>query len=1057
MKGLVTYFIRHGITGNLLLILLLLFGFIGMMQLQTTFFPETPSRAITIQVTYPGASPEEIEEGIVLKIEDELRGTTGVDRVTSSSRENSAVVNVETEQKADIDIVLQDVKNAVDRINSFPTGMEAPIVFKQETTGFAISVSIHGQAESLLDLKAKARSVERDFLAIEGISQVTLSGFPDEELSINLDQNSLKAYNISFAEVLDKVRNSNLELTGGAIKGEKEELLIRYQGKGYYAAQLEDIVIRSAADGKLVRLKDVAEVKDSWVENPNRSTFNGEPSVTVDVYNTNAEDVLFITDTVRSYVNYFNVDNDIFTADVIDDSSIVLRQRINMLANNGGLGFFLVLVLLALFLHQSLAFWVALSIPVSFAGMFILAAFFGVTINVISLFGMILVIGILVDDGIVISENIYRHYEMGKPRMKAAIEGTMEVLPAVFSAIVTTVIAFSSFFFIEGRLGDFFGEMAFIVIATLIFSLIEGMLILPAHVAHSNALDEKGKDNFLMRTTGQFMEWMKNKLYAPSLAYFMENKLLAVSIPVALFMLTLGALNGGLVKTTFFPFIERDTLTVNLTLPSGTREDITQSWLEHIEDATWKVNDDFKAQREDGLDVVIAVDRRLGQQGSHTGSINIIMLDNETRDQSILEFASALRQETGPIPAAESLTFGGQSPFGKPISVALRGQDLDEVRLAVEELKAELNQLTELKDVTDNDLAGQREVHIELKETAYLLGLDVGDIMGQVRQGFFGGEVQRLQRGLDEVKVWVRLAPDGRSTLSKLSDLRIRTAQGASYPLSELADFEIRRGVVSIDHIDGERSILVEADIADAKTSVTDIIANMQSEILPAILAKYPGIKYGLEGQVREQGKSSASIQLVFPIILVMMLAVILFTFRSLHQTLSVLLIIPFAFIGVTLGHYIHDKPISLFSALGIIALIGILVNDSLVFVSAFNNFMKEGKSFKQSVYEAGLSRFRPIVLTSITTIAGLGPLMLNKSFQAQFLIPMAISVAYGLLISTAVILVLLPILLMVFNDWKRFVQWFWNGKKVTQEEVEPAVKEMDWEIELEAPKTHQA
>lgn len=1051
MKRVITYFIQYPVSGDVLLVLLLVFGLISLSQLQSSFFPEVPSRAIMIQVVYPGASPEEIEEGVVLKIEDELTGTPGVERVTSVSKENAGTVTVETQQGSDIDVVLQDVKNAVDRISSFPVGMEPLTVFKMESETLAFSFALHANTE-LSALKEGARRVERDLLAVDGISRVTLSGFPEEEIAINLREDDLRAYDLSFQQVLNRVRAANLEVTGGAVKGETEELLIRYDGKGYYADALRNIVVKTAADGSLVRLRDVADVEDTWAETPARNQYNGEPAVTIDVYNTNEEDILFITDTVRNYVAALGETNQTIAVDVISDASKTLQQRIDTLKSNGAQGIALVLVLLALFLNLRLAGWVALSIPVAFAGMFILAGFFGITINVISLFGMIVVIGILVDDGIVISENIYRHFEMGKPRLRAAIDGTLEVLPAVFSAIVTTVIAFSAFFFIEGRLGDFFSEMAFIVIATLIFSLVEGALILPAHVAHSKALDRDHKTNRVLDATNRFMLMQRDKLYAPVLKFFLNNRGIGVAIPVALLLVSLGAIKGGFVKTTFFPFIERTEVNVSLTMPAGTRESVTQEWLDHIEQAAWTANEQLKRQRDDSANVILAVDKRLGTNGSHTGSLNILLSDMEERkpyDQGVLTVTAAIRDAAGTIPAAEQVTYGAQSAFGKPVSIGLRGNDLAELRSATEELKAELSDLAELKDVTDNDQEGQREVRLKLKDRAFALGLTPSDIVGQVRSGFFGGEVQRLQRGLDEVKVWVRYAPEGRENINQLADMRIRTATGASYPLSELADFTVERGVMAISHTDGQREILVEADVASAKTSVTDMISTIGSDILPPILARHPGVRYGFEGQVREQAKSADSGKRVVPVILLLMLATIVMTFRSFWQTLAVLLLIPFSYIGVTLGHFLHDKPISLFSVLGIIALVGILVNDSLVFVSAFNNNLKQGKSFDDALFDAGVSRFRPIILTSVTTIAGLAPLMLNQSFQAQFLIPMAVSVAYGLLISTTTILILLPVLLSLINSLRRFWQWYWNDKRVSKEAVEPAVIEKKWEPEI--------
>ncbi len=1045
MQSIVKYFIRYGISGNVILALVLIFGFFGLNSLRRTFFPEVPSRIISIQAVYPGSSPEEIEESVVLKIEDNLKGTSGIDRVTSISNENQATVTVEIKQNADIDLVLQDVKNAVDRITSFPTGLESLDVYKREALSRAMSFAIHGEVD-LYTLKAAAREVERDLLAIDGISKVALSGFPDEEIVISIKEDQLASFGITLQQVTTAVASNNVEITGGTVIGENEELKIRSTNKSYYAKDLQDLVVKANADGSVVRLQDVALVEDRWAEVPNMSFFNGRPSVTIDVSNTNDEDLLFIADELKKYIAVFNSENSAMQANITQDASNTVVQRIDLLVNNGIFGFILVFAFLALFLHYRLAFWVALAIPICFAGAFILSPFFGITINVISLFGMITVIGILVDDGVVISENIYRRYEMGEDRITAAVNGTMEVLPAVFSAIATTIVAFSTFFFIEGTLGDFFGQMAFIVIATLLFSLIEGVFILPAHIAHSKALDRDVKPSKLTQYSTMVLDWLKFKLYEPVLEFFLEKRFFAIAIPVAMLLATFGAIQGGIITTTFFPFIEGEEITVNLKMPSGTPEELTLARLDQVEAAVWKTSAEIKPTREDSLDVVLSVDKRLGPGSTNEGTLRIKLLDNEARQMPVLKISGMIRENAGDLLGVEEFSYGTGTPFGKPAAVALKGVDQEEVRTVVEKLKAKLRTLSDLKDVNDDDQEGLREIRVRLKDKAYLLGLTEQQVMTQIRQGYFGTEVQRLQRGLDEVKVWVRYKEDERASQSSLGEMKIRTNQGQSCLLKDLATFEIGRGVVSIKHSDGERQILVTADIANSEVSVNNVLASIQDEYLPAILVDHPSIKFTLEGQQREQGKTAKSMQTVGPVVLLLMLSIIVLTFRSFSQTLAVLALIPFSFIGVAWGHWIHGLQLSLFSYLGIIALIGIIVNDALVFVGAYNNNIKAGMSVKEAIREASLSRFRPILLTSLTTMAGLGPLIAETSMQAQFLIPMAATIAYGLGVATVSVLILLPVILMMINRTKRSFDWFWNGKRSLPKEVEPAFKEMKYE-----------
>ncbi|MEN0005140.1 MAG: efflux RND transporter permease subunit [Bacteroidota bacterium] len=1039
MKQIINYFIKFPIAANLLMFALFIMGVVGMLGMKSTFFPEVESRNISIQLVYPGASPEEIEEGVVNKIEENLKGLTGVERITSTSRENSGTVSVEVFKGYDTDIVLQDVKNSVDRISSFPVGLEPPVVYKLESLGFAISFAISGNVD-LKTLKRYGRQAEDDLLAMDGISKVALSGFPDEEIEIAFRESDLRTYNLTFQQATQAVRNANLELTGGTLKGEKEELLIRARNKAYYAQGLRDIVVKTTPNGSVIRLHQIADIRDKWADNPNRSFMNGKPSVVVTIQNTLEEDMISITDMAVEYIEQFNLEHESVKATVIRDGSIVLKQRIELLTENGIIGFLIVVVLLAMFLHWRLAFWVALAIPISFAGMFICANALGITINVISLFGMILVIGILVDDGIVIGENIYQEYEKGVPRMKAALNGTMTVLPAVFAAIITTVVAFSSFLFIDGRLGDFFSEMAIVVIFSLIFSLVEGAFILPTHVAHSKALSADRKPNRVQETFERLMNFLRDKLYAPILRFAMNNKILTSSLIISVLVITFGAIGGGIISTTFFPNIERDDIIINLQMPAGTRENITQDALDHIEAATLRANEQLSERFfNNEKQAILKIEKNLGPT-TYQGSINVSLLDGENRDSLALrEVINTVRKEAGPMLEAEVVSYGAQSAFGKPISISLIGENYAELDAATNEIKSRMQALAELADVVDNNQEGLREINISLKEKARYLGLSLQDVVGQVRSGFFGSEVQRLQRGRDEVRVWVRYDQSDRQDITQLEDMRIRFADGREFPLSEVANLSMERGVISINHIDGKREVKIEADIANDNVSVSDITASLQNEIVPEVLRNYSSVSALFEGQNREQAKSASSIQTVFSIVLALMFFIIALTFRSISQTVVVFLLIPFCFIGVGWGHYLMGAPISLFSFLGVIALIGILVNDALVFVTTYNQNLQAGMPQMDALYEAGLSRFRPIVLTSFTTFAGLAPLLFEKSLQAQFLIPMAISVSYGLLVITVIILILLPILLIFANRIKYYTRYTIRGQKPTFEEVEAA------------------
>lgn len=1041
MKYFLSFFIKFPVAVNVIMLSVAVFGYLGLRETKSSFFPLDDSKLIFINITYPGASPAEIEEGVVLKIEDNLRGLVDIERVTSESQENSAIITVEIEEGADIDIVLANVKNAVDRVPSFPVDMEPPVISKQENINQAITFTVSGAGVPLTTLKDVARKVEDDIRAIPNISQVELSGFPDEEIEIAVRENDLLAYNLTFEEVAAAVRNANIITTGGNIKTETEEYLIRANNRSYYGTELDYIVVKASNSGQVVRLRDVAEVRDKWSEVPDRISFNGNPAVQISISTTNNEDLLYATDKIKEYIAQFNKDSDVIQLNVSSDSSIALNDRQNLLVENGLIGILLVLVFLSIFLKPSIAFWVAVGLPFSFLGLFIFAPSF-MTINVISLFGMILVIGILVDDGIVIAENIYDQYEKGKSKVRAAVDGTLQVLPPIIAAILTTVIAFSTFIFLPERLGSFFGQIAKVVGIILLISLLEAFLILPAHLAHSRALDKKAKPFLINVWADKGISWVRDRLYVPVLKFTLNYKVFGFAIPIAFFLITLGAMQGGIIRFTFFPNIASDQVTISLKMPQGTSETITDSIISVIEEAAWQANEELTANQTDNLPVIENSVRRLGP-GSSNASLTLNLLTGEKRDVQSSVVSNAVRSRVGPIYEAESVVFGSGNAFGgKPVSVSLVGNNISDLKQAKQELKQAFQVNPRLADVIDNDPAGIKEIKIQLKDNAYLLGLTLNSVMSQVRSGFFGAAVQRFQRGRDEIRVWVRYDRSNRSSITDLDEMRIVTPTGNRVPLTEIAEYTIERGDVVINHLDGRREIRVEADMSDAKDSAPEILADIRSDVIPQIIAKYPTVTPLYEGQNRGFANIGNAVARVLPVILILMYAVIAFVFRSYGQPLLLFILIPFSFVGVAWGHWVHGQSINVLSGLGIVALIGILVNDGLVLIEKFNLLLKEGVPYREAMVEAGRSRFRAIFLTSLTTVAGLAPLIFERSFSAQFLIPMAISVAYGIGYATFMTLFLLPLLLAVKNSFKVGIQWLWTGVKPSRESVERAIIE---------------
>tara|TARA_A100000171_G_scaffold47762_1_gene54221 strand:- start:4140 stop:7340 length:3201 start_codon:yes stop_codon:yes gene_type:complete len=1063
MRKVISYFIKYEVAVNVMLFAFIIFGVIGMLQLKSSFFPLQEAEIISISVAYPGAAPQEIEEGVVLKIEDNLKGLIGVERVTSTSRESGGSITVEIESDEDIDAMLAEVKNAVDRVPNFPTGMEPLVVAKQERIRQTIDFAISGDNIELSSLKQIGRQIENDLRAMEGISQINVSGYPEEEIEISVRENDLLAYNLSFTEVAAAVSQANILTTGGNIKTDAEDYLIRANNRSYYGDELNNLVVRANPNGTVVRLQDVANIKDRFSETPNASYFNGNVAVNVEITNTNNEDLISTADQVNAYVDEFNQKYTGVKIDVVSDSSIRLNDRTNLLLENGAVGIILVLIFLSLFLNTRLAFWVAFGLPISFLGMFIFAAQFDVTINVLSLFGMIIVIGILVDDGIVISENIYQHYEKGKSPVQAAIDGTMEVLPPIISAILTTVLAFSTFLFLDGRIGDFFSEVSVIVILTLVVSLVEALIILPAHIAHSKALkretqEEKSQKKGIAKVFqklriineygDRFMRYLRDNAYSPVLRFSLKNRFVTLAVLLGLMIITIGSFQGGIIRGAFFPSIASDRVSIDLLMPEGTNPKITDSIITAVETAAWKVNERFTEKQTGNVQVVENIIKRVGP-GNNKASLNVNLLPGEKRDFGSPEITNAIRDEVGEVYGVERLTFGSGGNFGgSPVSVSLLGNNTEELKAAKDELKAVLENNALLADVTDTDPEGIKEINIELNETAYALGLNLRDVMSQVRAGFFGLQAQRFQRGQDEIRVWVRYDRANRESINDLDDMRIITPGGQRVPFGEIATYNIKRGEESISHLNGLREIQVNADMDDPKGSPTEILEDLQDNVMPEILSKYPTVSVQYEGQNREAKKLTDSAWTAVPIILFLIYVVIAFTFRSYSQPFLLMIMIPFSFIAVAWGHWIHDFPINILSMLGIIALIGIMVNDGLVLIGKFNSYLREGMKFDEALYEAGRSRFRAIFLTSLTTIAGIAPLLLEKSRQAQFLKPMAISIAYGIGIATVLTLLILPLLLSITNSTKTGAKWLYSGDKVPKEDVERAIKEQKEEKE---------
>ncbi|MEM1326757.1 MAG: efflux RND transporter permease subunit [Bacteroidota bacterium] len=1051
MKSIIKYFIQHPTVVNLFVILLVAIGLMSLVQTKRTAFPQQDIRLLSIVVVYPGATPTEVEEGVTIKIEENLEGIQGIDRVTSTSQDNLASIVVELEEGVDANIVLAETKNAVDKISNFPQGAEEPVISKIDPIALAATLGVIGDAP-LQTINRYAEEVKDDLLKYKGISQVFVEGTPEEEIVIQVREADLRAYNLSFMEVRNAVALANLETFGGNIKTGTENISIKANNKGYYADDLRNLTVRANSDGSVIRLAEVADIKDQFADVATAKYLNDERTVTVSIFSLNEEDILGNAAYVRAYAEEFNEKHEGIQLKILEDGTVALRERLSTMISNGVVGFLLVLIVLALFLDRYLAFWVALKIPVAIVGMFLFAGLYGMTINIVSLFGFIVVLGILVDDGVVIGENIYQHAkEMGKPPLQAALDGTMEMLAPVLLSLSTTVVAFSLFFFLPTVPGDFFGEMAFVVVVVLLLAMVESFFVLPAHLAHSKGLSKSFKPTKFEQLFNNAITALRDRIYLPVVqSLVMKRRWLTFLAFGGVLAGTLFFASQGGVSFTFFPNLDDDAVFVELEMPAGTAKEVTKSKLELLEQAVWEVNEDYSSKRSDGEKVVQFVEQITGPL-ENQGKLKITYLSGEIRGITSFELDNTIRAAAPDITEAKSVVYGigaSTAAFGKPIEYSLNGSDLQQLRAAKDELKAAMQALPDLKDVSDNDRAGAKELYVELLPNAELLGLKLADVMNQVRSGFFGIEAQRLQRGDKEVKVWVRYDEAGRASIEQLKQMRIRTPNGGSYPLDEIASLSFQEAALTIQRSSGRREIRVDANIADPSVSAPAAIANINENILPPILDKYPAVNYTLEGQNRSSAKIGEAASIAGPIILLLMLALIVLNFNSFSQMFIVFGLFPFALIGVIWGHWLQSTALSIFSIIGTIALIGVFVNNSLVLITTFNDKLKSGMAISEAMLETLRSRFRPILLTTITTVAGLAPLILGNSIGSAFLKGPAIAIAYGLSFGIFNVLILLPALVLSVNKLRRFSYNLFHKVKATPEQVEPAVKQQRFLIQ---------
>ncbi len=1030
MKKAIAWFAENHVAANLLMLFMLAAGIATAVSIKMEIFPDTTLDRINISTTYSGASPSEVEEAVVRRIEEQIAGLSGIKRIDSTIREGGGTVSVEVMKDWDTRQLMDDIKSELDRMTTLPDEAEKPVVSEAIRRRQVITLAVYGDVPEAT-IKYWTEKLKNDLANLSGVTQVDISAVRTSEIRIEIDEATLQRYHLTLAAVAEKVRHFSLDLPAGSVKTRNGEVLVRTKGRRYQAENYRDIPVITFADGSEVTLGQMAVIRDTFQDVDLFARFEGKPAGIINVYRVADQNALTVCDTVNAFAAQFraNLPEGVQVA-VFADRSTILKSRLNLLVQNMALGLCLVVLLLGVFLNLRLAFWVTLGIPVSFAAGMILLPVYDVSLNMTSLFAFIMVLGIVVDDAIIVGENVFRHSEQGAPPLKAAVEGTLEVgRPVVFS-VLTTIVAFWPLLQAGGTMGKMMHSIPVVVMLVLAASLAESLFILPAHLARSKATGRtadaaaQAKSNGVARGLKRFADGP----YRRWLALALRWRFLTVASGMALLLVTLGIWMGGYIKFTFLQKVESDNMNVTLTMPAGTPISRTQAVVDRIEQAARDVVARQERNRpEAGPPLMEYISATMGAHfgsgggnnvGSHLAQVRVQLIEGEKREIGTMALTRLWRKAVGRIPDAESISYRSVlHDFGNAIEVDLSIDDDDQLLAASAMLKQELRHYSGVSDIEDSFLAGKAEMQLKLKPAAANLGLTLSDLARQVRHALYGAEALRFQRDQDEVKVMVRYPESQRTCLGNVEQMRIRTPEGIEVPFSAVAQVTMRQGYASIKRAQRQRVVTVSADVDEKVANADEIRQNLVKNALPRLKSKYPNLRYTIEGEGRSRNESLRDVFNSFGIALFGIYALLAIPFRSFAQPLVVMAAIPFGIVGAVWGHLLMGFNISAYSLWGIVGLTGVVVNDSLVLVHKVNALRSAGMDALSAVQEAGAVRFRAIVLTSLTTFAGLTPMLLERSIQARFLIPMAISLGFGVLFATVITLILIPCGYLIMDD----------------------------------------
>ena len=1023
---MIAWFARHPTAANLFMAAIMILGIVSLPGLQRETFPEIQNDKVEVRVVYKGATTDEVEDAICRRLEDALDGITDIDETRCEAREGLGIATAVMREGAQMTRFLDDVKSEVDAIDDFPDQTELPVVAELGRTDAVVSIAITGP-EDPVALKAYAEDVKSRLQTLREFSTVTIKGFSTHQIRIEVDAPTLRRFGLSASDIANALQRQSVSSPAGELQGEQENVLLRFDDQRKTTAEFENLVIISGSSGAAIRLGEIATISDRFELDEEKVLFNGRRAAVLDITKTRAQDILTAYAAVSDFVAAENerVPPGVRLTLTQDRSSIV-SDRLNMLTRNGVQGLIAVFLILWLFFSFRYSFWVTMGLPVSFLGALFLLPALGVTINMISMVGLLIGVGLLMDDAIVIAENIAARLNKGEKPLQAAITGVTQVLPGIASSFATTLLVFGSLAFITGEIGQILRIMPIVLIVVITVSLIEAFLILPSHLGHSLMhMHEREPSRFRAAFERGFARF-RDRHFAAVLDKAIEHRYLTVGLVLMLMLFAVAMPVGGKLKFTGFPDIEGDVVEARILLPQGTPLSRTEDIVDHLQDVVWSINDELKAQQPEGQDLVQNLTVIFGENpdafetGPHVARIVVDLLSAEVRNTALEDFRNRWRDQAGTMTDVIALKFAEPAvgPGGRAIDVRLIGTDLDEIKAAALELKTWFGGFDGVIDLADDLRPGKREYRLHLKDSAGVLGLDANNIANQVRAAFQGFKTDEFPLGPETYEVELRLAPGDRSNLADLEQLSIVGQDNKLIPLPEVAGLEEARGWARINRIDGRRTVTIQGDVDRARANAQELLDTAKADIFPRLLERFPSIKIDIQGESDESAKTGGSIvrNVLLGMIGVYMLLAL--QFRGYLAPITVMSVIPTALIGVVFGHMALGLDLTLPSIIGMASLFGVVVNDSILLVVFIRDERAAGVPVRQAARHAAIARFRPILLTSVTTIAGLTPLLLEKSLQAQILIPLAASLAFGLMSATLIALFLVPAIYCILDDF---------------------------------------